>query len=250
MAFLFLLPCIGLMNEIMERKKLVVFTGAGVSADSGISTFRGGDGLWANYRIEDVCTPLALATNRSVVIDFYNRRRKEMYEKEPNAGHCSLVKLENYFDVQVVTQNIDDLHERAGSTQVTHLHGELRKLRSSLHEMDTVNLEGWEQKLNDRHPDGSFLRPFVVFFGEPVPMFDVAARIVSQADVLLVVGTSLAVYPAASLVHLIGKDIPVYLIDPGEPNLTGIPNQVIHIRQRSVLGLPHLVEKLISTALS
>lgn len=165
----------------------------GVSADSGISTFRDSDGLWDKYRIEDVCTPEALARNRKTVIDFYNIRRRELLSKEPNAGHYAIRKLEDHFDVEVVTQNIDDLHERAGSTHVTHLHGELRKLRSSADESLVVPIEGWEQHLDDRAPDGSLLRPFVVFFGEGVPMFDRAARIAATADLLIVVG------------HLVGR---------------------------------------------
>jgi len=233
----------------MNSQKIVVFTGAGVSADSGISTFRSGNGLWANHRIEDVCTPEALAKNRRNVIDFYNERRKEMLSKQPNAGHLAIARLEQYFDVQVVTQNIDDLHERAGSSHITHLHGELCKLRSSMDELDTVSLEGWEQKLEDRHPDGSLLRPYVVFFGEGVPMFDQAAQIVSQADILIVVGTSLVVYPAASLLHYAKPEATVYVVDPGEPNIAGIKNKVITIQEKSAEGLPKLVEKLISKEL-
>jgi len=234
---------------IMDRKKLVVFTGAGASADSGISTFRGSSGLWANHRIEEVCTPEALAGNRSYVIDFYNERRKEMLTKEPNAGHLAIAKLEQYYDVQVVTQNIDDLHERAGSKRVTHLHGELRKLRSSLDDLATVPIEGWKQNLEDRHPDGSLLRPYVVFFGESVPMFDQAAHIVSKAEIFIVVGTSLVVYPAASLLHSVRPEVPVYLVDPGMPDITGVRNKVYHIRENSAQGLPKLVDKLISEVL-
>lgn len=229
-------------------KKIVVFTGAGVSADSGIATFRDSDGLWANYRIEDVCTPEALALDRAKVIDFYNIRRKELLEKEPNAGHHALVELERsgLYDVRVVTQNIDDLHERAGSMSVTHLHGELRKLRSSINENATVPIDGWEQTMETRHADGSLLRPFVVFFGESVPMLDKAIEIVSQADILIVVGTSLAVYPAASLVHYVRADVPIYLVDPVAPHISGIRNQVIHIKENSAVGLPRLVDELIN----
>ena len=228
-----------------NRKKIVVFTGAGVSADSGISTFRDSDGLWDKYRIEDVCTPEALVRNRKTVIDFYNIRRRELLSKEPNAGHYAIRKLEDHFDVEVVTQNIDDLHERAGSTHVTHLHGELRKLRSSADESLVVPIEGWEQHLDDRAPDGSLLRPFVVFFGESVPMFDRAARIAATADLLIVVGTSLAVYPAASLVRYIRPDVPVYLIDPNEPDMSGIRNPTELIRTNSAQGTPLLVDRLI-----
>lgn len=227
-------------------KKIVVFSGAGVSADSGIATFRDSDGLWAKYRIEDVCTPEALARNRALVVEFYNIRRKELLEKEPNAGHYAITRLEEMFDVEVVTQNIDDLHERAGSKRVTHLHGELRKLRSSWDETATVSIDGWEQKLDERHADGSLLRPFVVFFGESVPMLDRAAEIVRSADVMIIVGTSLGVYPAASLVHYLKADVPIYLVDPSTPNSSLIRNEVTHIKANSAIGLPQLVEKLIN----
>lgn len=230
-------------------KKIVVFSGAGVSADSGIATFRDSDGLWAKYRIEDVCTPEALARNRALVVEFYNIRRKELLEKEPNAGHYAIASLEEMFDVEVVTQNIDDLHERAGSKRVTHLHGELRKLRSSWDETATVSIDGWEQKLDERHADGSLLRPFVVFFGESVPMLDRAAEIVRSADVMIIVGTSLGVYPAASLVHYLKADVPIYLVDPSTPNLSLIRNKVTHIKANSAVGLPQLVEELINELL-
>ena len=172
-------------------KKIVVFTGAGVSADSGLATFRDADGLWADYRIEEVCTPEALARNRALVVGFYNERRREMLAARPNAAHEAIARLERACEVEVVTQNVDDLHERAGSTRVTHLHGELRKLRSSRDPELVVPLDGWEQPL----------RPHIVFFGEAVPMFERAARIAASADAMIVVGTSLAVYPAASLVR-------------------------------------------------
>ena len=226
-------------------KKIVVFTGAGMSADSGLSTFRDADGLWDRYRIEDVCTPEALAKNRQLVIDFYNIRRKELLSKEPNAGHLAIRRLEDYFEVEVITQNIDDLHERAGSSRITHLHGELRKLRSSIDETLTVPIEGWKQEYDTRCKDGSLLRPFVVFFGESVPMFDRAAQIASTADIF--VGTSLAVYPAASLVRYIRPDVPVYLVDPNKPDMRGIRNPLEAIRMRAAEGMPLLTEKLIDT---
>lgn len=228
-------------------KKIVVFTGAGMSADSGLSTFRDADGLWDRYRIEDVCTPEALAKNRQLVIDFYNIRRKELLSKEPNAGHLAIRRLEDYFEVEVITQNIDDLHERAGSSRITHLHGELRKLRSSIDETLTVPIEGWKQEHDTRCKDGSLLRPFVVFFGESVPMFDRAAQIASTADIFVIVGTSLAVYPAASLVRYIRPDVPVYLVDPNEPDMRGIRNPLEAIRMRAAEGMPLLTEKLIDT---
>lgn len=226
-------------------KRLVVFTGAGVSADSGIATFRDSDGLWANYRIEEVCTPEALARDRAKVVEFYNLRRRETLSKEPNAAHHAIAELEKYFDVQVVTQNVDNLHERAGSTRVTHLHGELTKLRSTANPDLIYPIEGWEQKLDARAEDGSYLRPHIVFFGEAVPMFDRATRIVAKADILVVVGTSLAVYPAASLVHYVDRNVPIYLVDPGQPDVRLIRNPLIHIRERAAVGMPELLEKLI-----
>lgn len=226
-------------------KKLVVFTGAGVSADSGIATFRDSDGLWANYRIEEVCTPEALARDRAKVVEFYNLRRREMLSKEPNAAHRAIAELEKWFDVEVVTQNVDNLHERAGSTRVTHLHGELTKLRSTANPDLIYPIEGWEQKLDAKAEDGSYLRPHIVFFGEAVPMFDRATRIVEKADILVVVGTSLAVYPAASLVHYARRGVPIYLVDPGQPDIAMIRNPLTHIRERAAVGMPELLETLI-----
>ena len=226
--------------------KIVVFTGAGVSADSGISTFRDSDGLWANYRIEDVCTPEALVRNRAQVIEFYNIRRRELFSVEPNAAHRAIAELEQHFDVEVVTQNVDNLHERAGSTRVTHLHGELMKLRSERNPELIVPIEGWEQTLDARAEDGALLRPHIVFFGESVPMFDAATRIATEADVMIVVGTSLAVYPAASLVRYARAGVPVYVVDPGNPDVAMIRNPLTHIKARAAEGMPALAEKLIS----
>ena len=225
-------------------KKIVVFTGAGVSADSGLATFRDADGLWASYRIEDVCTPEALRNNRATVIEFYNKRRRELLEKQPNAAHYAIAELEKHFDVDVITQNVDNFHERAGSTRVTHLHGELMKLRSSVDPDLIVPIEGWEQPLDATAPDGSLLRPHIVFFGESVPMFDTATRIAAAADILIVVGTSLAVYPAASLVHYVRPDVPIYLVDPGTPELSLVRNPLTHIRARAAEGVPQLVDML------
>lgn len=226
--------------------KIVVFTGAGVSADSGISTFRDSDGLWANYRIEDVCTPEALVRNRAQVIEFYNIRRRELFSVEPNVAHRAIAELEQYFDVEVVTQNVDNLHERAGSTRVTHLHGELMKLRSERNPELIVPIEGWEQTLDARAEDGALLRPHIVFFGESVPMFDAATRIAAEADVMIVVGTSLAVYPAASLVRYARAGVPVYVVDPGNPDVAMIRNPLTHIKARAAEGMPALAEKLIN----
>lgn len=226
-------------------KKIVVFTGAGVSADSGLSTFRDADGLWANYRVEDVCTPEALARNRPLVIEFYNKRRKELFSTQPNPAHYAIAELEKHFDVQVVTQNVDDLHERAGSTRVTHLHGELMKLRSERNSELIVPIEGWGQPLDARAEDGALLRPHIVFFGESVPMFDAATHIAAAADLMIVVGTSLAVYPAAMLVRYAKSGVPIYVVDPGNPDTSIIRNNPLtHIKARAAEGMPELVERL------
>ena len=228
-------------------KKIVVFTGAGVSADSGISTFRDSDGLWENYSIEEVCTAEAIVRDREKVINFYNMRRRDVLSKEPNAAHIAIAELEKYFDTEVVTQNVDDLHERAGSTRITHLHGELTKLRSSTNPDLIVPIEGWEQGLTDTAPDGSLLRPHIVFFGEAVPMFEDAAMVVHSADILIVVGTSLAVYPAASLVQYVrDSSVPIYVVDPVELNIRS-RNPITHIRERAAVGMPQLTEQLIKS---
>lgn len=210
--------------------KLVILTGAGMSAESGIKTFRDSDGLWENYRIEDVCTPEALERNPELVIHFYNERRKQLYEAKPNAGHLGLAELEKYFDIRIITQNIDDLHERAGSTNVLHLHGELKKVRSSKNPDLIYDLEGWELKPGTLCEDGSFLRPHVVFFGEAVPNIEPATQLVQEADIFVVIGTSLAVYPAASLLNYAPEGIPIFVIDPKIP------------RQARQWGF-HLIEK-------
>ena len=230
----------------MEKPKIVVFTGAGVSADSGIATFRDADGLWANYRIEEVCTPEALQHNRAKVIEFYNLRRKESLTKRPNAGHLAIASLEEWADVTVITQNVDNLHEQAGSKRVLHLHGELMKLRSERNAELIYDInEGWEQSLDARGEDGALLRPHIVFFGESVPMFEPACRVVATADILLVVGPALAVYPAASLVYYVrDREVPIYLVDPGEPNTSNIRNPLTHIKERGAVGVPQLVERL------
>ena len=226
-------------------KKIVVFTGAGVSADSGISTFRDADGLWANYRIEDVCTPEALKRNRALVVEFYNKRRKELFSVEPNAAHLAIAELEKHFDVEVVTQNVDNLHERAGSTHVTHLHGELMKLRSERNPDLIVPIEGWEQTLDAKAEDGALLRPHIVFFGESVPMFDRATQIAAEADLMIVVGTSLAVYPAAMLVRYAKAGVPVFVVDPGTPDTSMIRNPLTHIKARAAEGMPELAKQLV-----
>ena len=215
-----------------------------MSADSGLATFRDSDGLWADYRIEDVCTPEAFGAQPRHRDRIYNKRRREMLAAEPNAGHRAIAELERDFEVEVLTQNVDNLHERAGSSRVTHLHGELIRLRSSRDSGLIVPIEGWEQRLDATAPDGSLLRPHIVFFGESVPMFERAAEIAQTADIMVVVGTSLAVYPAASLVRYVRPDIPIYVVDPGNPDTAGIRNPLTLIRKRAAEGMPELAALL------
>ena len=197
-------------------KNLVVLTGAGISAESGISTFRDSGGLWEQYRIEDVATPEGWARDPKLVTDFYNQRRKQLLEVEPNYGHVALVELEKYFNVYVVTQNVDNLHERAGSKNIVHLHGELTKVRSERfdHLIYELTPDRYEVKIGDKCEKGFQLRPHIVWFGEAVPMLEEAVRLAQKADIFVVVGTSLNVYPAASLVHYVQPEVPVYVVDP------------------------------------
>ncbi len=227
----------------MLRKKVVVLTGAGVSAESGISTFRDSGGLWEKYDITEVATPQAWHRNQALVLEFYNQRRKQLYEVEPNAAHYALAKLEEKFDVTIITQNIDDLHERAGSSHVVHLHGELKKVRSSYDETLVYELEGWELKKGDLCTLGSQLRPHIVWFGEPVPMIPYAAQICALAEHFIIIGTSLNVYPAAGLVEYAPTDCPVYLIDPADVVVSHIPGIRV-IRERASRGTVELVNEL------
>ncbi len=225
------------------KKKLVVFTGAGISAESGIGTFRDSGGLWEKYKIEDVATPEAWAKNRALVLDFYNQRRKHAMEATPNTAHLLLAELEKHYDVQIITQNIDNLHERAGSTKVLHLHGEIMKARSTADPTLIYELSGWEIKLGDTCAKGSQLRPHIVWFGEMVPNMDMAATYVQMADVFVVIGTSLNVYPAAGLVEMASADTPKYLIDPAAFNLLHIP-KLTHIAEKAGNGVKKLVQLL------
>lgn len=194
-------------------KKLVVLTGAGISAESGIKTFRDADGLWEGYDIMQVATPEGFATNPKLVLDFYNQRRKQLLEVKPNKAHFNLVELELFFDVEIITQNVDDLHERAGSKNVIHLHGELLKVRSSIDELDVLQ---WKKDLflGDFCSKKSQLRPHIVWFGEMVPMLDKAIEITKKADILVIIGTSMQVYPAASLIDFVSPKTQIYFIDP------------------------------------
>lgn len=200
-------------------KKIVVLTGAGMSAESGISTFRDAGGLWDQYPVKQVATPEGYAANPELVINFYNERRKQLLQVRPNRGHELLASLEDDFDVTVITQNVDNLHERAGSSKVIHLHGELTKVTSSKNPNDVscireLSPENYEVKIGDLASDGSQLRPFIVWFGESVPMIELAIEQVMEADIFLIIGTSLNVYPAAGLLNYVRAGVPVYLIDP------------------------------------
>lgn len=225
-------------------KKCVVLTGAGISAESGLQTFRDSGGLWEGYRVEDVCTPEAFARSPQTVIDFYNARRRAAAVAEPNAAHFALADLERAYDVQIITQNVDDLHERAGSGKVLHLHGELNKLRSTVDENEILPWQG-DQTLADRDSRGRPLRPHIVWFGEAVPLIEEAVRLVEAADTVIVVGTSLKVYPAASLLHYARFGVPVYLIDP-KPNADVSGVEIL--AQTAVRGVPALVAELLRTA--
>jgi NAD-dependent protein deacetylase/lipoamidase len=207
----------------MIKKKIVVLTGAGVSAESGLKTFRDSDGLWEGYNVEDVATPDAWRRNPQLVLDFYNERRKNVLDAKPNAAHYGLAELEKNFDVQIITQNIDDLHERAGSTSVLHLHGEIFKMRSAVNTTLIYEIRN-DIKLGDVAADGRQLRPYIVWFGEAVPMIEEAVTVVQSADIFVVVGTSLAVYPAAGLIHYASSLIPKFIIDKKIPGTTSINN--------------------------
>lgn len=227
-------------------KNFVVFTGAGVSAESGLGTFRGSDGMWEKYRIEDVCTHEAWLRNPELCVEFYNMRRRDALAAQPNEAHYAITRLQQAFpDTRIITQNIDDLHERSGSHDVVHLHGEITKLRSENNETATVPISGWEQHYGDQHPDGSLFRPYIVFFGEGVPYFPLACEIASQADVLIVVGTSLNVYPAASLLQYTPHSATIYVVDPGMPEFGIYSQRVHHIREKASVGVPQLVDLLI-----
>ena len=225
-------------------KKLVVLTGAGISAESGLATFRDSGGLWEGYKVEEVATPEAWHRNPKMVLDFYNERRKKALEAKPNRGHEILAELQSDFDVTVITQNVDDLHERAGSNKVIHLHGSLFESRSTLNPLLVYKIKGWELNLGDACELGSQLRPNIVWFGEMVPGMETASSVTSQADVFLVVGTSLVVYPAAGLVNAVPHSVPKYIVDPKIPDLFPVPN--LHfISEKASKGMEE-VKKLLS----
>lgn len=229
------------------KKKLVVFSGAGMSAESGVKTFRGGDGLWENYRIEEVATPEAWNADPELVSRFYNERRKQIMDCSPNEGHHIIASLENSYEVIVITQNIDDLHERAGSSYVLHLHGNIRYAKSSGPNQETTYypIDGWELNHHDKCPEGYRLRPHVVWFGEDVPLYSQALPLVQEAEIFVVVGTSLLVYPAAGLIHYLNPGCDAYLIDPNADQLA-IPKRFKCLTQTAVNGLLEIKEMLTS----
>ena len=231
--------------SLNTMKKIVVFTGAGTSAESGLGTFRDSGGLWEKYDIYEIATPEAWQANPDLVQQFYNERRKQVIEAEPNEAHYAVAKLEEKFSVTVITQNVDDLHERAGSTNVVHLHGEIIKSQSSADPSLVYPIDGWELKAGDTCEKGSQLRPNVVWFGEPVPMMDKASVITETADIFIVIGTSLNVYPAAGLLDLVRPDVPKYVIDPKEVDVSGIQNLIVY-KEKASTGVPMLAEKLLS----
>jgi NAD-dependent deacetylase len=227
-------------------KKVVVLTGAGISAESGLKTFRDSDGLWENYNIYDVATPQAWQKDPALVQEFYNARRKQIIAAKPNAAHHALMQLEEDFDVHIITQNIDDLHERAGSRKILHLHGEITKAQSTEDQTLIYQVKGWEIKMGDTCEKGSQLRPFIVWFGESVPKMDEAIAIASKADVFLIVGTSLQVYPAAGLYQYLPHHTPIIIVDPAHLPLN-LGKNVKHIKKgasEGMLEVPEILKNL------
>ncbi len=227
------------------KKKVVVLTGAGISAESGIKTFRDSGGLWEEYDIYEVASPSGWAKNMELVLEFYNKRRKQLKEVEPNFAHKALVKLEEKFDVQIITQNVDNLHERAGSKNILHLHGELTKARSTA-DPNLVYEIGYEEiKKGDVCEKGSQLRPHIVWFGEPVPLITEAAEICATADIFIVIGSSLVVYPAAGLIEYVPEQSPKYIIDPVKPNLSRFYPNIYFIEEKASTGTEKVVKQLL-----
>ncbi len=226
----------------MSKKKLVVLTGAGISAESGLRTFRDSDGLWEGYNVIDVATPRAWRKDPQLVLDFYNERRKNVAEAQPNAAHYGLAELENDFDVTIITQNIDDLHERGGSTNVLHLHGEIFKMRSERDETIIRDIRR-DIKLGDLAEDGAQFRPYIVWFEEPVPKMEEAVPVVYGADIFVVVGTSLVVYPAAGLINYVELETPKFIIDKKIPYTSPMKNLTL-IEKPATEGVKELIELL------
>ncbi|MFH0894263.1 MAG: NAD-dependent deacylase [Bacteroidota bacterium] len=228
------------------KKKIVILTGAGISAESGIRTFRDSGGMWEEYDIMEVASYEGWLKNRDKVLEFYNQRRKQLLDCKPNPAHKAIVKLEEKYDVQIITQNVDDLHERAGSTKIMHLHGELKKARSTVDSSLIYDLDGWELNPGDKCEKGSQLRPHIVWFGEAVPLIEDAARFTDKADIFIIIGTSLNVYPAAGLVNYSRYEIPKFIVDPNECNVGWIHNLTL-IKETASKGVPKLVEQLLKS---
>lgn len=226
-------------------KRLIVLTGAGISAESGIATFRDAGGLWEGYKVEDVATPEAWRKDPALVLDFYNQRRKKVLEVKPNRGHEILAELEQHFDVTVITQNVDNLHERAGSSKVLHLHGSLFESRSTVNPKLIYPINGSELNIGDKCERGSQLRPNIVWFGEAVPMMEVAADIAANADVFLVVGTSMVVYPAAGLIDYVPDFVKKYVVDPKKPEILHVPN-LEFISDKASVGMERVRKLLLN----
>ena len=226
------------------KKKLVVLSGAGISAESGLRTFREMDGLWEEYDVMTVASLEGWEQNPELVTRFYNERRKQLLDCEPNLGHIILQQLETNFDVEIITQNVDDLHERAGSSNILHLHGELKKARSTVDENLIYKLDNWELTPESKCEKGSRLRPHIVWFGEAVPAISEASKIVADADILVIVGTSMNVYPAAGLIDYAPNDCPIYIIDPNEINMSSYGNRTF-IKEKASLGMQKLANLLI-----
>ncbi|MFO8055212.1 MAG: NAD-dependent deacylase [Bacteroidales bacterium] len=230
------------------QKRVVILSGAGISAESGIKTFRDDDGMWKKYRFEEVASPQAWHKHPEVVLEFYNQRRKEVMEAEPNAAHYALVRLEDFFDVQIITQNVDDLHERAGNKNVMHLHGEIRKARSSANDALLYPVRGWQLNIGDKAEDGAQLRPHVVWFGEAVPMIQPAGEITREADIFVIIGTSLNVYPAAGLYQYAKSNIPKFYVDPAAKPMLNMETLTV-MKEKATKAVPDLVEYLINNYL-
>jgi len=226
-------------------KKLVVLTGAGMSAESGIKTFRDSGGLWEEYDVTEVATPMAWAKNKNLVLRFYNERRRQLKECKPNSGHTGLAELEKYFDVQIITQNIDNLHEQAGSTKVLHLHGELTKARSTADKSLIYDIGYRDINPGDNCEKGSQLRPHIVWFGEEVPMMDEAVNLTSDADIFVVVGSSLNVYPAAGLINYAPAKASLWLIDPSDVNIP-VNRRVEVLKEKASVGVWILMKRLLN----
>lgn len=225
----------------MKKKKVVILTGAGISAESGIKTFRDADGLWEGHDVMEVASPMGWQKDKALVLDFYNQRRSQLNTVEPNEAHKALAELEKKYEVCIITQNVDDLHERGGSTRIVHLHGELKKVRSTI---DPSLIYDWEKDVNigDKCERGSQLRPHIVWFGEAVPLIEAAAQICEIADVFIIIGTSMQVYPAAGLVNYVGAKVPKYFIDP-KPAPVDVPNLRV-IADKASTGVRTVVDEL------